>query len=390
MKKELKKYSGILVGLFLLYLAIHYWNAVVDAAAMALSAAVPLVVGCVIAYILNILMTFYERHYFPNAKSKIVQKSKRVACMLLAFVSLLGIIALIIGIVVPELINCGKHLFAQVPVVVEDTLGMLEKDENLAEYALTLETYLPKDWSAWQDKLMSGAKAVLSGFGGVMSSVVSVVSSVFSGMVTFLVALIFSIYLLLDKEKIMAQAKRVISTYLPGANTKIFYVLGTLNDSFHRFIVGQCTEAVVLGVLCMVGMVILGFPYAIMIGVLIGFTALIPVAGAYIGAGAGAFMILTESPLKALLFLLFIVVLQQVEGNLIYPKVVGNSIGLPGIWVLAAITIGGGLMGIFGMLLAVPVVATIYRLLREDMNKRSPVIPEMAETDTEEENIQEE
>lgn len=390
MKKELKKYSGILVGLFLLYLAIHYWNAVVDAAAMALSAAVPLVVGCVIAYILNILMTFYERHYFPNAKSKIVQKSKRVACMLLAFVSLLGIIALIIGIVVPELINCGKHLFAQVPVVVEDTLGMLEKDENLAEYALTLETYLPKDWSAWQDKLMSGAKAVLSGFGGVMSSVVSVVSSVFSGMVTFLVALIFSIYLLLDKEKIMAQAKRVISTYLPGANTKIFYVLGTLNDSFHRFIVGQCTEAVVLGVLCMVGMAILGFPYAIMIGVLIGFTALIPVAGAYIGAGAGAFMILTESPLKALLFLLFIVVLQQVEGNLIYPKVVGNSIGLPGIWVLAAITIGGGLMGIFGMLLAVPVVATIYRLLREDMNKRSPVIPEMAETDTEEENIQEE
>lgn len=390
MKKELKKYSGILIGVFLLYLAIHYWNAVVDVAAMAFSAAVPLVVGCVIAYILNILMTFFERHYFPNTKSKILQKSKRVACMLLAFVSLLGIIALIIGIVVPELINCGKHLFAQVPVVVEDTLDMLEKDENLAEYALTLESYLPKDWSAWQDKLMSGAKAVLSGFGGVMSSVVSVVSSVFSGIVTFLVALIFSIYLLLDKEKIMAQAKRVISTYLPGANTKIFYVLGTLNDSFHRFIVGQCTEAVVLGVLCMVGMAIFRFPYAIMIGVLIGFTALIPVAGAYIGAGAGAFMILTESPLKALLFLLFVVVLQQLEGNLIYPKVVGSSIGLPGIWVLAAITIGGGLMGIFGMLLAVPIVATIYRLLREDMNKRSPVISEMVETDTEEENMQEE
>lgn len=390
MKKELKKYSGILIGVFLLYLAIHYWNAVVDVAAMAFSAAVPLVVGCVIAYILNILMTFFERHYFPNTKSKILQKSKRVACMLLAFVSLLGIIALIIGIVVPELINCGKHLFAQVPVVVEDTLDMLEKDENLAEYALTLESYLPKDWSAWQDKLMSGAKAVLSGFGGVMSSVVSVVSSVFSGIVTFLVALIFSIYLLLDKEKIMAQAKRVISTYLPGANTKIFYVLGTLNDSFHRFIVGQCTEAVVLGVLCMVGMAIFRFPYAIMIGVLIGFTALIPVAGAYIGAGAGAFMILTESPLKALLFLLFIVVLQQLEGNLIYPKVVGNSIGLPGIWVLAAITIGGGLMGIFGMLLAVPIVATIYRLLREDMNKRGPVMSEIVETDTEEENIQEE
>lgn len=391
MRKELKKYSGILAGLFLLYLVIRYWDGAVGIAVMTVSAAMPLLVGCVIAYILNILMSFFERHYFPNAESKILIKSRRIACMLLAFISLLGIVALIIGIVVPELINCGKHLFAQVPVVVEDTLDMLEKDENLAEYALTIESYLPKDWSAWQDKLMSGAKAVLSGFGGVMSSVVSVVSSVFSGIVTFLVALIFSIYLLLDKEKIMAQTKKVFATYLPAAHTKIFYVLNVLNDSFHRFIVGQCTEAVVLGMLCMVGMAILGFPYAIMIGVLIGFTALIPVAGAYIGAGAGAFMILTESPWQALLFLLFIVVLQQVEGNLIYPKVVGNSIGLPGIWVLAAITIGGGLLGIFGMLLAVPVAATLYRLLKEDVNRRNPsdFVPEPV-TDPEEDTQTEE
>ena len=144
-----------------------------------------------------------------------------------------------------------------------------------------------------------------------------------------------------------------------------------MNDSFHRFIVGQCTEAVVLGVLCIIGMWIFRFPYAMMIGVLIGFTALIPIAGAYIGAGVGAFMILTESPLKSLLFLVFIVILQQLEGNLIYPRVVGSSIGLPGIWVLAAITIGGGLMGIPGMLLAVPIMATLYRLLRDDMHKRN-------------------
>lgn len=384
MKTEMKKYGGLLIGLFLLYLCIRYWDGAVEVIALALSAALPLLVGCVIAYILNILMSFFERHYFPKTKSKVVQKSKRVSCMLLAFVSLIGIIALIIGIVVPELTNCVKHLFAKVPVFVENTLKVLEQDENLAEYAFALESYLPTDWSAWEDKLVSGAQAVLNGFGGVMSSVVSVVSSVFSGIVTVLVALIFSIYLLLDKEKIISQVKRLISTYMPNGDKKIFYVLHTLNDSFHRFIVGQCTEAVVLGVLCMVGMAIFRFPYAMMIGVLIGFTALIPVAGAYIGAGVGAFMILTESPIQAVLFLIFIVVLQQVEGNLIYPKVVGNSIGLPGIWVLAAITIGGGLMGVMGMLLAVPIVATIYRLLQADVRKRNPVVVEAVNADAEE------
>lgn len=375
MKIEMKKYSGLLIGVFLLYLCIRYWDEVVELLSLGLSAALPLMVGGVIAYILNILMSFFERCYFPKSKSKLVQKSRRIACMVLAFVSLIGIIALIIGIVVPELTNCVKHLFSKVPVFIENSLNVLQKDENLAEYALALEAYLPSDWSAWQDKLMNGAKAVLSGFGGVMSSVVSVVSSVFSGIVTILVALIFSIYLLLDKEKIILQVKRLISTYLPNGDKKIFYVLHTLNDSFHRFIVGQCTEAVVLGLLCMIGMAIFRFPYAMMIGVLIGFTALIPVAGAYIGAGVGAFMILTESPIQAVFFLIFIVVLQQVEGNLIYPKVVGSSIGLPGIWVLAAITIGGGLMGVMGMLLAVPIVATIYRLLQADVNKRNPMTP---------------
>jgi len=150
-----------------------------------------------------------------------------------------------------------------------------------------------------------------------------------------------------------------------------------MNKSFHNFIVGQCTEAVILGSLCMVGMWVLRFPYAVMIGVLIGFTALIPIAGAYIGAGVGAFMIFTVSPFKAVLFLVFIVVLQQLEGNLIYPRVVGNSIGLPGIWVLAAITIGGGILGIGGMLLAVPLTATIYKLLREDIyaRRRATVLP---------------
>ena len=149
------------------------------------------------------------------------------------------------------------------------------------------------------------------------------------------------------------------------------YSVSVLNDSFRRFIVGQCTEAVILGMLCMLGMFALQIPYAIMIGTLIGFTALIPVAGAYIGAAVGAIMILTESPIKALIFLIFLVILQNLEGNLIYPKVVGTSIGLPAIWVLAAVTIGGGVLGVAGMLIGVPLAAAIYRLICEDISGKS-------------------
>jgi len=152
---------------------------------------------------------------------------------------------------------------------------------------------------------------------------------------------------------------------------KISYVTGVINDSFHRYIVGQFTEAIILGVLCALGMLVFGFPYAGMIGALIGFTALIPVAGAYIGGVVGFIMILTVSPVKALLFIVFLVVLQQLEGNLIYPKVVGGSLGLPAIWVLAAVTIGGALMGISGMLIGVPIAASVYRLIRDDMRRKA-------------------
>ena len=159
----------------------------------------------------------------------------------------------------------------------------------------------------------------------------------------------------------------------------------TLNDCFHSYIVGQCTEAVILGLLCTFGMLIFRLPYATMIGALIAFTALIPIAGAYIGAFVGAFMIIMVSPFKALIFLIFIVILQQIEGNLIYPKVVGSSIGLPGIWVLAAVTVGGGIMGIMGMLLGVPLAACVYRLLREDVNRVSEAEEKEKEKEKEEE-----
>lgn len=371
MKTDIKKHASLLMGIFILYLVIRYWDSAVNVLVLALGAASPLITGAVIAYILNILMSFFERHYFVKTKIKWVKDSRRVVCMLLAFLSLTGIVALIVCIVVPELINCGKHLFAEVPKAVMNLLSYLEQNEMIEQYVVMLEEYLSENFTGMEDKVMSGAKSVLSGVGGVMSSLVSVVGSAFSSVVTFLVAVIFSVYILLGKEKLGAQAKKLISTYFKKRADKIFYVIGTLDDSFHHFIVGQCTEAVILGLLCMLGMWIFRFPYAMMIGVLIGFTALIPIAGAYIGAGVGAFMMLTQSPLTALLFIIFIVVLQQLEGNLVYPRVVGSSIGLPGIWVLAAITVGGGLMGVIGMLLAVPLAATAYKLLQADIRKRA-------------------
>jgi len=214
-------------------------------------------------------------------------------------------------------------------------------------------------------------KFVSGGLGSTVGAVVSAVSNVISDVVTGVLAFIFAIYFLLGKEKLCEQYRRLMKNYLPEkAVRKINYVASVVNDSFHRYIVGQCTEAIILGVLCALGMLVFQFPYAGMIGALIGFTALIPVAGAYIGGVVGFVMILTVSPIKALLFIVFLVVLQQLEGNLIYPKVVGGSLGLPAVWVLAAVTIGGALMGISGMLIGVPIAASVYRLIRDDMRRK--------------------
>jgi len=223
----------------------------------------------------------------------------------------------------------------------------------------------------WKSNISKIFDILTSGIGSVFDILISTLTSVFSGIVTAIVSIIFSIYLLSGKERIASQIIRFEKCYLKLSKLKRFnHIVETIKESFESFIVGQCKEAVILGILCSLGMWIFGFPYATMIGALIGFTALIPVAGAYIGAAVGAIMILTESPIKALLFLIFIVVLQQLEGNLIYPKVVGESIGLPGFYVLAAVTIGGGVMGILGMLLGVPLAAAAYKLIGEDINER--------------------
>ena len=365
MNISLKSCLKIALSIFLLYLAIHYWPAVSGLLGAVLGAASPLLIGCALAYVVNILMSAYERRFFPRSTNPKVAKLRRPLCMLLAYLSLVAIVTLVVWLVLPQLVNCVELLIAQLPGAIENGIAYLAKVPFLSEDLINTLNAID-----WQSKIGDIMNVVTSGVGNVMNVLIGAVSSVFSALVTGLLALIFSLYLLAGRDTLQRQCKRLMQHYLPAKfYQRSLYVLGVLNNSFRRYITGQCIEAVILGTLCAVGMMILRLPYAAMVGALVAFTALIPVAGAYIGAAVGAFMILTVSPMQALIFLIFLVVLQQLEGNLIYPKVVGSSLGLPGIWVLAAVTVGGGVMGVLGMLLGVPIAATAYTLLRNDMNK---------------------
>ena len=370
MKLEWKTCWKVGISIFLLYLCIHYWTGFTGFLGTLVGAAAPLLIGCVIAYIVNILMSFYERHYFPKSQKKFWTNTRRPVCMLAAFVSVVLVVFLLLNIVVPELVAAVELLLSQVPGVIKILLGWLESKNIVPE-----ELLAPLANIDWRSKLEQIFSVLTTGVGNILGTAVNVVSSAFSGIVTALFAVIFSIYLLSGKEKLGSQFDCIMKRFMKEKlYTDTRHVLTVLNDSFHKYLVGQFTEALILGGLCTVGMWIFQFPYATMTGAVIAFTALIPVAGGYIGAAIGAFMIMTVSPIKAILFLIYIVVLQQLEGNIIYPRVVGSSMGLPGIWVLAAVTVGGGVMGIVGMLIGVPLAATAYRLLQQSVRKRNAIV----------------
>lgn len=370
MKIEWKTCFKIGVSIFLLYLCINYWSVVAKVLGTVIGAASPLIIGFGIAYIVNIIMCCYERHYFPKSNKKIVKITRRPVSMILAFVTVVALIAAIIVLIVPELVNCVKIIIDGLPGFIDNAVVKLN---NLSFVSDKVIAYLSE--IDWQSKIGGITETVATGFVDIVGGILSVVTSIFSGVVTAFLSIIFSVYMLLSKNRIASQLDRVSKRYIKvKVYERIKYVLNILDDSFHRYIVGQCTEAVILGILCIVGMLILGLPYATMIGSLIAFTALIPIAGAYIGAGLGAFIILVSSgdggPFKALMFIIYIIILQQLEGNLIYPKVVGSSLGLPGIWVLAAVTVGGGVFGIPGMIIGVPLTAAIWRIVKDDVVKK--------------------
>ena len=358
----------IVLACFALYLAMYYWTPVAGFLGVALSAFVPLLLGLALAYPLNILMSFYERHFFPNSQKKAVLKTRTGLCLVFAILTLLGIIALVLWLIIPQLVDCVRLLLAQIPVALERAAEWLVQT-GIADELVTRITEWAEGFD-WQSRLEGIITAVLGGATDVVGVVAGVVTTAMSSIATAFITIIFAVYVLLGRKKLAGQFDRLMRRYLgERLREKIRYVLGVFDDCFHRFIVGQCTEAVILGLLCMLGMMLLGLPYAPMIGALTAFCALIPIVGAFLAAGVGAFLILMQSPMQALIYLIFIIVLQQLEGNLIYPHVVGSSIQLPGIWVLAAVTVGGSVLGIFGMLLGVPLAAGCYRLIRNDVNR---------------------
>ncbi len=366
---SLKKFTQFAIIFAALYLAVKYFSDLIKLGSVVWSAASPLVWGCVIAYVLNILMKKIESLYFPHSTSVLVQKSRRLVSVLLAFVVLFIILLLIINIVLPEFVSSIELIAREIPGVWDEVRawGIANADQLPA-----IQQMLEQMDLDWADSLKKMMNTLAIGAGGMFTSVVGLATSAVGKLVRFVIGLIFAIYLLFSKEKLHAQGMKIMEVYLkPQQKEKLLYVLRTVDESFTNFIVGQCMEAVILGVLCALGMTLLRLPYAVMTGTIIGVSALIPVAGAYIGGALGAFMIFTVDPLKALIFLVFLVILQQIEGNLIYPRVVGNSIGLPGLWGLAAVTVGGGVLGVSGMLLGVPLSAALYKIFADDVKRRA-------------------
>ena len=379
MKLSRKSLFEIGIAALLLFLAIHYWDQGMSLIGLVFAAASPLVFGCVLAFIVNILMSIYERfatrlltprHPKKKQPARDLRRFLRPLCLLLALITLALVLFLIVRMIVPELYDCIEVLVSAIPNAVRAVARWAEDTLDISG----LFNQIMAEWQANEQKLQEtvskGINAVLYGAGSVMSAVMDATSTVISGVVTVFLGVVFAIHLLSGKERLGDQAKRLLRHFLPEeVNSRVCHVLQVLNDCFRSYIVCQVTEALILGGLCTIGMLLLQLPYALMIGCLIGVTALIPIAGAYIGGGVGAIMIFSVNPTQALVFIIFLVVLQQIEGNVIYPRVAGSSLGLPGIWVLAAITIGGGLMGITGMLIGVPLTTAIYRLLQEHLEK---------------------
>lgn len=359
-KREIKRY------IFIAFLAIavcvisQNFAVFVSFLSVVLGALKPLVMGLMIAYIFNIIMNFFEKHYFPKSSSKLVTKSRRPVCLAASFAITIAIIILIMYIVVPEIASAFGVLYDEIPPAFTKSkdfiLGKLKEYPEIQEQISTVEF----DWANIAEK---ASKLLTSGVAGILSSAVGIIGGLTSAVTNLVLGLIFAVYLLLRKDKLIKDSSRLRRLWFSEeTNKKMSRVLKTANETFQSFFIGQFVEAIILGTLCFIGMKVLKLPYAAMSGTLVGVTAFIPIVGAFLGAGISAFIILTESPMQALIFIIFLLILQQFEGNIIYPKVVGGTVGLPSIWTLAAVTVGGGLFGVLGMILGVPLAATLYKL----------------------------
>lgn len=325
----------------------------------------PFLLGIILAFVLNILNNFIEKKIFGKIKpSKIWNKIKRPLCITLSLILVFLTIFFVMNLLIPQLKNSASLFTDTLPAYKEDIIGILNKFDIDESTVNKVGEYLDNFGKVITDYIKGNSKDVITVTTEVATSVVNIISK---GIIT----LVFAIYMIAQKETLSRQINKVMKAYLKPKTINKINTVGILaNKTFSNFVTGQCLEALIFGSLVFVGMLIFRFPYASTIGVLLGFTALIPIFGAFIGTAIGFILIMMVSPVKAILFVVFIIVLQQIEGNLIYPRVVGKSIGLPGMWVLLSVTVGGSIGGILGMLIATPLCSLLYALFTKMVNDR--------------------
>lgn len=365
-KQTVKNLLLVVCGGVLFYSALQHVQGLVIAVRWMIRLLWPFLLGGAIAFVLNVPMRAIERGLFSMEKRG--KGFRRPLALLLTLVAVIGVLSLASGVIAPGIGEALSSIVDQLP-------GAMNR---LQAWLVDLERYIPMleevvagwdlEWSAISAKLISLLKdwggALLSTGGGFIGGLVSGVS-------TFFIALVFSFYVLMQKEKLSRQVRQILYALLPEQRADRFLGVTRLaSKTFSSFLSGQCLEACILGTMFAVAMTIFRLPYALLVGVLIALTALIPIVGAFIGCGVGALLIAITDPIKALFFIVLFLILQQVEGNLIYPHVVGSSVGLPSIWVLAAVTLGGKLMGVVGMLLFIPLCSVVYALFRGFIKSR--------------------
>ena len=374
-KNNIKKILFIIFIALILYFSLQNINFIIGVLSTALKLLNPLIIGICIAFLVNIplkkietlILKVVNKNKKEKNKREVVSKITRIFSLLISFLIILGIIFMVTFLIIPELINAFNLIKENIPSVVNDTINWIKNMLNNYPEIQTQISEFKIDWDSINNNINNFVK---NNFSVAITSSINFIVAFSTGIVNFFMGIIFAIYLLLQKETFLKQLKKLVLAYIPEKRAKAIFEISSLsNKIFSNFLGGQFIEAFILGLLCFIGMSIFGFPYALTISVLIGFTALIPFFGPLIGMLIGAILILVNSPTSAFWFIVFILILQQLEGNFIYPKVVGNSVGLPGIWVILAVTLGGSLFGILGMLIGVPIASILYTLLRKNVNQ---------------------
>ncbi|MFR4136417.1 MAG: AI-2E family transporter [Anaerobutyricum hallii] len=364
-KMSIKKIRELIVFTALLVVALWKFDVVLGVLKTIWDIIFPFVLGGAIAFLTNVPMSFLEKKIFENVKkkNKIVRKLKRPISLILTIVLVVGVIALVMFGVIPQLTRTMGTLVTSINDFIPQMQSWIGEFFHNNQEIMNLVDQIEFD----PDQAIKWGISLLgNGAGNMMNTTMSAVGSIVSGVATFFIAFSFACYILFQKENLHIQIRKVFFAFLPRQKADTFLKVCSLTyRTFANFLAGQCLEAVILGSMFVVTLSILRMPYALLIGILIAFTALIPIFGAFIGCAVGSFLIFMVNPQQAILFVIVFLVLQQIEGNLIYPHVVGESVGLPSIWVLAAVTIGGNLMGIVGMLVFIPLLSVLYTIFRE-------------------------